>query len=138
MTNGIATARGAGKGDFASLRFVRNGLALLFAASLSLTTIAPAFAVTSSTSAPALAGLPAAPAPALESSGEGAANVSPYDVNNANSGLMSLMSGGDEPKSAKFEPPETPYNPSIQITANGSRMSRSECRGNCPIALGHC
>jgi RHS repeat-associated protein len=58
-----------------------------------------------------LAGLPAAPAPALESSGAGAANVSPYDVNNAGSGLMSLMSGGgDEPKSAKFEPPETPYN----------------------------
>ncbi|OEO31863.1 hypothetical protein VW23_014395 [Devosia insulae DS-56] len=46
----------------------------------------------------------------MESSGEGAANVSPYDVNNAGSGLMSLMSGGDEPKSAKFEPPETPYN----------------------------
>jgi RHS repeat-associated protein len=110
MTNGIAAARGAGRGDFASLKWVRNGLALLFAASLSLTTVAPAFAVTSSSAAPALAGLPAAPAPALESSGAGAANVSPYDVNNAGAGLMSLMSGGDEPKSAKFEPPETPYN----------------------------
>lgn len=110
MTNAIVTARGAGRGDFASLRFMRNGLVLLAALSLSLTTVAPAFAVTSSSTAPALAGLPAAPAPAGESSGEGAANVSPYDVNNANSGLMSLMSGGDEPKSAKFEPPETPYN----------------------------
>lgn len=110
MTNAIAAARGADRGDFASLRFLRNGLALCFAASLSLTTVAPAFAVTSSPAAPALAGLAAAPASAHESSGEGAANVSPYDVNNANSGLMSLMSGGDEPKSAKFEPPETPYN----------------------------
>jgi len=110
MTNGIVAARRAGRGAFASLRWLRNGLALFAALSLSLTTVAPAFAVTSSTSAPALAGLPAAPAPAGESSGEGAANVSPYDVNNANSGLMSLMSGGDEPKSAKFEPPETPYN----------------------------
>jgi RHS repeat-associated protein len=110
MTKAIVAARGAGKGDFASLRFVRNGLALLTALSLSLTTVAPAFAVTSSPASPALAGLPAAPAPGGESSGEGAANVSPYDVNNANSGLMSLMSGGDEPKSAKFEPPDTPYN----------------------------
>lgn len=110
MTNGIATARRAGQGDFASLPWLRNGLAIFVAASLTMTTVVPAFAVSSSASAPALAGLPAAPAPALESSGEGAANVSPYDVNSAGAGLMSLMSGGDEPKSAKFEPPETPYN----------------------------
>lgn len=110
MANGIAVALGASRGNFASLRFVRNGLALLFATSLSLTTVAPAFAVTSSASAPALAGLPAAPAPALESSGAGAANVSPYDVNGTGSGLMSLMSGPEDQKSAKFQPPETPYN----------------------------
>jgi len=58
-----------------------------------------------------LAGLPAAPAPAVETSGDAAGNVSPYDVNNVGgAGLMALTSGGDEPKSAKFEAPETPYN----------------------------
>jgi len=110
MANVIVSVRGAGRGNFVSSSWLRNGLALFVAASLSLTTVAPVFAISSSTSAPALAGLPAAPTPTLESSGEGAANVSPYDVNNAGTGLMSLMSGGDEPKSAKFEPPDTPYN----------------------------
>ncbi len=111
MTSGIDGARrGAGR-SFVSARMLRNGLALLAAVSLSLTTIAPAFAVSSSPTAPALAGLAAAPTPALESSGADAAKVSPYDVNNAGAGMMSLMSGGgDEPKSAKFEPPDTPYN----------------------------
>ncbi len=110
MTNGVDAARDVAGRSFASARVLRTGLALLAAASLSLTTVAPAFAISSSATAPALAGLPAAPAPTLESSGAGAANVSPYDVNNAGTGLMSLMSGGDEPKSAKFEPPDTPYN----------------------------
>lgn len=110
MTNGVGTVLRAGRGEFASLHWLRTGLALLAAASLSLTTVAPAFAVSSSSSAPALAGLAAAPAPALESSGAGAANVSPYAVNNAGAGLMSLMSGPEEPRSAKFRPPETPYN----------------------------
>lgn len=81
------------------------------AACLVVTSIGSAFAVTSSPVAPALAGLPAAPGPGLESSGEGAADVSPYDVNNGGAGLMSLMSAAPaEQKSAKFEPPETPYN----------------------------
>ena len=110
MTNGIGAAGFAGGRNFTSMRLLRTGLALFFASSLTLTSVAPAFAVTSSPAAPVLAGLPAAPAPGLESSGEGAANVSPYDVNNGGAGLMSLLSGPEEQKSAKFEPPETPYN----------------------------
>lgn len=113
MTNGIAAARYADGRSLVSLRWVRAGLGLFVAASLSFTTAAPAFAVTSSSAAPALAGLPSAPAPGLETSGEGAANVSPYDVNGGGgggAGLMSLMSGPAEQKSAKFEPPDTPYN----------------------------
>lgn len=81
------------------------------ATSLTATTVAPAFAVTSSPTAPALAGLAAAPAPTGESSGEGAGDVSPYHVNGVgNAELMSTLSSAGEPRSAKFEPPETPYN----------------------------
>jgi len=84
---------------------------MLVAASLLFTTVAPTYALSSSAAAPALAGLPSAPAPGGETSGEGAGNVSPYDVNNVGGvGMMALTSVSDEPKSAKFEPPETPYN----------------------------
>lgn len=120
MTNGIGAADFAGRRSFVSMRLLRTGLALFFASSLTITSVAPAFAVTSSPAAPALAGLPAAPAPGLESSGEGAANVSPYDVNNGGAGLMSLMSGPEEQKSAKFEPPETPYGIKNPYTGRGA------------------
>lgn len=103
--------RVGGRRSFAVSRFGRAIVGLIATASVLVTSVAPAYAVTSSASSPALAGLPSAPAPDGESSGEGAANVSPYDVNNAGgAGLMALTAGGSEPKSAKFEPPDTPYN----------------------------
>ena len=104
------TAVSADRRSFAFLRLMRVGLSVLVTVSLSLTTAAPAYALSSTPAAPALAGLPSAPAPAAETSGEGAANVSPYDVNGGAGGMSALSSTPQEQRSAKFEPPETPYN----------------------------
>jgi len=85
---------------------VRVGLALTIA----ITATAPAYAVSSSVDAPALGGLPSAPAPGLETSGEDAAKVSPYDVNVAGAGASARSGTPEEGRTAKFEAPDTPYN----------------------------
>jgi RHS repeat-associated protein len=88
------------------------GLSILASVSLTFTTAAPAYALNSSATNPALAGLATTPAPTAETSGEGAANVSPYDVlGGGNAGSMAAVGSiPTEPKSAKFEAPDTPYN----------------------------
>jgi hypothetical protein len=94
-----------------SWRVARTLISGIGAVALVLTTVGPVYAVSSSVDAPALAGLPAAPSPAVETSGEDAADVSPYDHNNVGgSSLMAFGAGPEPAQTAKFTPPDTPYN----------------------------
>ncbi|MBI4924142.1 MAG: hypothetical protein HY834_20595 [Devosia nanyangense] len=82
-------------------RAARTVIACFSASVLSIVTVAPSFAVTSSPSAPALAGLAAIPASTGESGGA-VAPVSPA----AKAGAAPI----DPAQTAKFTPPEAPYN----------------------------
>lgn len=118
------TAVSADRRSFAWGRLLKIALSLVFAASVSLTTVAPSYAVGSSVGAPALGGLASAPNPGAEASNavffDGETGESSEEVP-AQSGEMSLdgiegdnqlssLSAPQDGQTAKFEPPETPYN----------------------------
>ncbi len=111
MTNDTRAANFAGRRSFDVLSVLRSALAVAMALVVSLTTVAPAFALSSSVAAPALAGLPASPAPVAESSGDGAATAAVPGNRGGTSGSMMLRSSvPTDGATAKFVPPEAPYN----------------------------
>src|SRR5690242_16418972 len=78
-------------------------------------TIAPAYAVSSSSGAPALGGLSVTPSAGTETAPMDASLTAPYSVENVGGGsgfsMQTLSSGSTDPTpTVKFTPPDTPYN----------------------------